>query len=166
MNETIPQRRITTTRVHCIAVAIALLMSLAGCGTPNRMTHLKDTLRTFNQQVRWGMWPAASAHVGPKMREMWLASRLSNAAGLKISDVKLVRVTSDGPRATQAEVLVSLTWYRVDDMTLQAATWKQDWEHSRAGWSLVGEERLVSNPNVVKPIQKDGKQPPGTTNWP
>ena len=153
-------------RILGIAAVLALLGSIQGCGTPNRMTHLKDTLRTFNQQVRWGMWPAASAHVGTKMREMWLASRLSGAAGLKISDVKLVRVTSDGPRATKAEVFVSLTWYRVDDMTVQSATWKQNWEHSRAGWSLVGEERLASNPNAVKPAQKDGKPTQGPVNWP
>ena len=139
-------------------------LCLTACSTPNRMTHLRDTLRTFNQQIRWGMWPAASAHVSDEKREKWLTRRIANAQNLKLSDVRLVRVVSDGPRATKAKVMISITWYRSSDMKVQSANWLQTWHHSRIGWRLVDEEKqIAAKPAPSKP-PSDGAEK--AVNWP
>ncbi len=139
-------------------------LGVIACSTPNRMTHLRDTLRTFNQQVRWGMWPAASSHVSQENREKWLAQRIANAQNLKLSDVRLVQVVSDGPRATKAKVMVSITWYRTSDMRVQRANWLQTWNHSRLGWRLVDEEKqrpLKPEPKPMPAADKEKK-----VDWP
>ena len=122
-------------------VFLLLLGGLAGCSTQNRMTHLRDTLRTFNQQIRWERWPGAAAHVELKTREHWMLSRSGHTKGLKIHDIQVLRVLSGGPRATVARVLVKLTWYREADMTVHTTHWMQTWNHSRHGWKLSKEER-------------------------
>ena len=133
------------------------LMSLA-CSSQNRMTHLKDTLRNFNQQVRWNNWPRAASHVDADARKQWLEARIANAQNLKMSEVRLVRVTSDGPRATEAKVMVSLTWYRTADMKVKTSYWLQTWSHTPHGWRLAKEERQAAEP---PPSQKQIK-----SSWP
>ena len=138
-------------KIMRITVICLSLLGVLACSTPNRMTHLRDTLRTFNQQVRWGMWPAASSHVSKEKREKWLTQRIANAQNLKLSDVRLVQVVSDGPRATKAKVMISITWYRTSDMRVQQANWLQTWHHSRMGWRLVDEEKQVPSKPNLKP---------------
>ena len=132
---------------------IVFVGSLAGCSTQNRMTHLRDTLRTFNQQIRWERWPGAAAHVELKTRERWMLSRSHQAQGLKIHEIQILRVLSGGPRATTARVLVKLTWYREADMTVHSTHWMQTWNHSRHGWKLTKEERAQG-------------EKPGDNSWP
>ena len=117
---------------------------IQGCGaTPNRMTHLRDSLRTFNQQVRWGRWGGAATLVVPEIRDSWMSERMRGGKGIKITDVKLLGVESDGPRATEAKVLIGIAYYRESDMTVSRSIWKQEWTHTRDGWQLKSEERHV-----------------------
>jgi len=128
-----------------LVLLVAILLSI-GCSTPNRMTHLRDTVRIFNQQVRWGQWPGAATHVELEKRAEWLNARLAAAQNLKMSDVRLVRLSSDGPRATEATVIVTLSWYRVADMRVKQSHWLQTWAHTPHGWKLSKEERQVAAP--------------------
>mgnify|MGYP006151331193 CR=1 FL=1 len=143
------------------ALCVILCSSLMtiGCSAPNRMTHLRDTVRVFNQQIRWGQWPSAASHVDMKARSEWLATRLAAAQNLKMSDVRLVRVSSDGPRSTEATVIVTLSWYRISDMKVKNSHWVQTWSHTGHGWKLTKEKRQIAAP---KPPPKDTKKP----HWP
>ena len=148
-----------TRRLSIVFLVLAMSGLFAnGCATPNRMTHLKDTLRSFNQQVRWGIWASAAAHVEQKQRQAWLENRLTAGRDLKMSDVRLVRVVSDGPLATKAQVIVTLTWYRISDMKLQSSHWMQTWKHTQRGWKLTKEERHAKAPLPTKKAPK--------TKWP
>ncbi len=126
-----------------VGVFISLL---AGCATQNRMTHLRDTLRAFTQQIRWDRWPDAAQHVELKTRERWMLNRSTAARGLKIHDIEVTRIVSPGPRATTAKVMLKLTWYSKQDMTVRTASWVQNWVHGRFGWKLKSEERAHSKP--------------------
>ena len=129
-------------------LSLMILVSLTSlaCSSQNRMTHLRDTLRTFHQQVRWSNWPRAASHVELKTRKDWLEARIASAQNLKMSEIRLVRVTSDGPRATEAKVIVSLTWYRTADMRVKTSHWLQTWAHTPHGWKLASEERQAAEP--------------------
>ena len=141
-----------TTTFICVGLLVSTLMGLCvmGCATQNRLTHLRDTLRSFNQQVRWGLWPGAARHVDQKMRRDWLESRLAAAQGLKMTDVRLVNVSSDGPRSREAKAVVTLTWYRTADMKVYQSHWLQTWEHTRNGWRLMKEDRQLKESVPIK----------------
>ena len=131
-----------TFTVGFCAFSLLIASMLSGCGaTPNRMTHLKDSLRSFNQQVRWGRWGGAATLVVPEIREEWMAERIQGGQGIKITDVSILGVESDGPRATEAKVMIGIAYYRESDMTLNRSIWKQEWTHTRSGWQLKSEEK-------------------------
>jgi hypothetical protein len=125
--------------LFCLLMTVGSLV--AGCATQNRMTHLRDTLRAFTQQIRWDRWPDAAQHVEHSTRERWMLNRSTAAKGLKIHEIQVLRVVSEGPRSTAAKVILRLTWYAQQDMKVRTADWVQTWQHGRAGWKLKSEER-------------------------
>ena len=131
-----------------LAILLSGLMIAVGCQTPNRMTHLKDSLNAFSRQIKWGQLPRAAAFVESKKRAAWLEERLGAMQSVKMIDVQVSRVSSKGPRATTAKVLLSLTWHG-RDMVQKRSIWEQTWEHKKKrGWRLISEEPAVLKPKV------------------
>ena len=119
------------------------LMGLSGCSTPSRMTHLRDQVREFGQQLRWNMLAGAAAFVVPSERQAWLDGRLRTLPGIRMTNVAIIRILSDGPQATKAQVFVGYTWYRMSDMKVMSSQWLQNWNHSEDGWLLIDESRVT-----------------------
>jgi len=107
------------------------------------MTHLRDSIRSFNQQIRWGRWGGAATLVLEENREAWMAERIQGGRGIKVTEVSVLGVESDGPRATDAKVMIGIAYYRESDMTLNRSVWMQKWTHTRNGWQLKSEKKHV-----------------------
>ena len=119
-----------------------------GCGG-GRKADLGDTLRDFNQQVRWGSWMAAARHVDAKSRSGWLRARVVAAASLRVTDVQLLGVQPQSEDT--AIVLVGVSWYRVTDPTLRQRIWQQTWRYDDEVWLLAEEVVVQQQTEPQKP---------------
>ena len=138
--------------------AILVCLSQSSCNAPTRMTHLKDTLRDFSKEVRWGMIAQAARHVSAEKREAWLQERMGAMQSIRLTDVQIGGVSSDGPRATTAKVYMKITWYRLTDNTVHQSVWEQNWVHKKKhGWLLEDE-----SPAKLKKVPVN----PSPSSWP
>ena len=144
-NRTKKGRRLFALAILCLPVCIV------ACQTPNRMTHLRESLKSFSRQIKWGQLPRAAAFVAPKKRAAWLEERMGALQSIKMIDVQVSRVSSKGPRATKATVLLSMSWHG-RDMVQKQSLWEQTWEHKKKlGWRLVKEKpAIIKRPAPVK----------------
>jgi hypothetical protein len=141
----------------CLGVGL-LLPSVTGCAGAQRERQLKESLRGFVSSVRWARWPAAAAQVAPKKRAAWLEQRLSAGPSLQITDVRLEDVHS---REKEADVILSIGWYRLPQMSVHRSMWKQLWRiDDKVGWQLVEETRLEAK----EPLRTTDM--PEDPNWP
>ncbi len=132
----------------CSLLACLSLLLLVACGG-GRKADLGDTLRDFNQQVRWGSWMAAARHVDAKSRSGWLRARVVAAASLRVTDVQLLGVQPQSEDT--AIVLVGVSWYRVTDPTLRQRIWQQTWRYDDEVWLLAEEVVVQQQTEPQKP---------------
>ena len=91
--------------------AAALLLGLGACGAvPRAPDTLTESVRSFNDGVRWERFSIAAVRVPPRERSQFVEDMDERAEDLKITDYEVVRVDERGPR--EARVQVKLSWYR------------------------------------------------------
>lgn len=131
-----------------------LLVLLAGCASAKTGDTLADSVRVYNDGVRWERFAVAAKHVPPKERSMFVEQADERAHDLKITDYEVVKVDGNGDR--EATVQVKLSWYRESEGTLRETQAVQTWERHGKTWWMVDEARLKGHemPGLPEPIGK------------
>jgi len=119
---------------------ILLCLVLAACHPPKSGDTLGDSVRQYNDGVRWGRYEVAAIHVPAKERSSWVDESDERAKDLKITDYEVVTVVQKGERV--AEVQVKVSWYRDSEGTLRETQAKQTWERHGKTWLIVDEARI------------------------
>lgn len=116
---------------------VALAASLAACGgAQNRGDQLRDSVRGYNDALRWGRIERAAEWIPLAERPVFLASKRSAAGGLNVHDVE-IRGVQTAPDGKAARVRVALTFSRAGDPRLETHVIDQLWRWSpQAGWML------------------------------
>jgi hypothetical protein len=118
---------------------VALLA--AGCaGRQHEPDNLAESIRSFNEGVRWERWSVAATRVPDRERSQFVEDMDLRAEDLKITDYEIVNVASRGPR--EARVLVKMSWYRPSVNTVHETHAVQTWEKQGRAWMMVAEARL------------------------
>jgi hypothetical protein len=138
------------TRLAIVMLAAALL---GGCGAaPKRGEEMMDSVRTYNDGVRWGRLANAASRVPPDEREDFVDERDELADELHITDWEVVRVkeVSDG----KASVHVKYTWYQDAEGIVRETTAVQRWERRGKAWLIVEERRTrgVEMPGLAEQV--------------
>lgn len=138
-----------------LALLLALTASLVStaCGSTDKGLDLKDSVRAYNQRLRWNAFEAASAFVAAEKRATWLASRAGNAAGLHFTDIQVVRLQQPNPDEKSVDVLVAFSWYRLPETTVQSALWAQTWQEDKGRWHVI-DERVVDAKEAPPPAEQ------------
>lgn len=132
---------------------------LAACGAHARDTEtLADSIRSFNDGVRWERFAAAAVRVPPRERSQFVEDMDVRAEDLKITDYEIVRVDERGPR--EARVQIKLSWYRTSEGTLRETHAMQTWERQGKVWMMVAEARVrgAEMPGLPEPV-RGGPEP-------
>ena len=142
-----------------IGAAIGLLACAAGaaCGArPRSPDTLVDSIRGYNEGVRWGRFAAAASRIPPRERSQFVADMDERAEDLKITDYELVNVEARGER--EARVQVKLSWYRASEGTLRETHAVQTWERQGDAWMMVAEARVrgAEMPGLPEPASRPG----------
>lgn len=124
-----------------LALAAAAVATTAACGPRASSTEtLTDSIRSFNDGVRWERFAVAAVRIPPRERTHFVAEMDERAEDLKITDYEIVNVDTRGSR--EARVQVKLSWYRTSEGTLRETHAMQTWERQGKVWMMVAEARV------------------------
>lgn len=147
---------------------LVLAMIIAsGCSAAQKDTEtLSESIRVFNEGVRWQRYSVAATAIPPKERARFVDEMDERANDLKITDYEVVKVDASGAKA--AKVQVKLSWYLDREGTLHETHALQSWERHGKEWWMVDAVRLrgAEMPGLtdrVAPDTEDGSTPtPGS----
>lgn len=122
-------------------ISFSLVLGLAlGCGAPQKEAdNLAESIRSFNDGVRWQRYAVAASKIPPKQRGQFVDEMDELADDLHITDYEIVRVDARGSR--EARVQVKVTWYRDSEGIVRDTTAVQTWERHGKSWYMVDASR-------------------------
>lgn len=121
------------------AAALVLALGVGGCLGQSRPARAQEAASEMNLNMRFGRVELATEKVAESNREKFLASRKQWGQDVRIADTELAGLKIVGESG--AEVIVKVSWYRVDVGDLHQTTLKQTWKDFKGEWKLVSEER-------------------------
>lgn len=127
---------------------------LAGCASAKSGDTLADSIRVYNDGVRWERFAVAAKHVPPTLRATFVEEADERAEDVKITDYEVVKVDPKGQG--EATVQVKMSWYRESEGILRDTQALQTWEKHGKTWWMVDEERLKGHemPGLPEPVGK------------
>lgn len=142
--------------------ALWITLLLVGCGgvpLPDA-PDLSESVRQFNDGVRWERFANAASALPPRERSQFVDDMDQRAGDVKITDYELVRVDPRGERG--ARVQVKLTWYKVSEGTVHETHAVQTWERHGKAWWMVDEARLrgAEMPGLREPPEHPAPEAP------
>lgn len=139
------------------AILLASGLVVAGCGTTQRHTEtLADTVRVYNDGVRWERFASAAVAIPPAERADFVDEMDERSKDLRISDYEVVKV--DQKTEKLARVQVKMEWYLDSVGTLRKTHAVQTWERKGKTWWMIKEERLRGDemPGLPEPLETPG----------
>ena len=125
---------------------------------------VSDVARDLNLATRFGRMDVAAEHTSEGHRQKFLDSRASWGTEVRVVDVELSQLHV--PDAETAEVIVDVSWVRMNEGLLRSTRIHQDWENPGGGWRLSAERRiggdvglLGENVVVLRPEARDAQFP-------
>lgn len=141
-----------TTLISVLGSAVLSVLLAAACGAPQRSgEELSESVRQFNEGVRWEQFAIAATAIPPRDRSHFVDDMDQRATDLKITDYEVVQVDPKGERT--ARVHVKLSWYKASEGTVRETHAVQIWERHGKSWWMVEETRLrgAEMPGLAEP---------------
>lgn len=143
------------------AALIAILMFGCGAASLHSEADLSESVRQFNDGVRWERFAVAAAAIPPRERAQFVDDMDERAGDLKITDYEVVKVDPRGQR--EARVQIKLSWYKASEGTVRETHAVQTWERHGQAWWMVDETRLRG---AEMPGLAEAPEPAGATDAP
>jgi hypothetical protein len=125
------------------AALLAILM--LGCGAAlHDQPDLSESVRMFNDGVRWERFTAAAGALPPRDRAQFVDDMDQRSGEVKITEYEVMRVDPRGER--EARVQIKLSWYKASEGTVHETHAVQTWERHGRAWWMVDEARLRGAP--------------------
>lgn len=130
----------------------AALIAAACAGRQREPDTLAESIRSFNDGIRWERFSVAASRIPPPERSQFVEDMDLRAEDVKITDYEVVNVAARGSR--EARVLLKLTWYRPVENTVHETHAVQTWEKQGRAWMMVAEARLrgAAMPGLPEPL--------------
>lgn len=141
------------------AVLIAVVGFACGlaCGAPQVRSEndLAESIRQFNEGVRWERFSAAATSIPPPQRSQFVDEMDQRASDLKITDFEIVNVAPRG--SDEAHAQIKLSWYKASEGTVHETHAIQTWERHGKVWWMVDVTRLrgAEMPGLSDPSRSD-----------
>jgi hypothetical protein len=134
--------------------ATLVLVVLAACSAAQSQNTdtLADSIRSYNDGVRWGRYAIAATKVPPRERSQFIQEMDDRANDVKITDYEVVDVAAKNTRT--AKVRIKMSWYRNSEGTVHETQAEQMWERQGKLWFMVQEARVrgTEMPGLPEPL--------------
>lgn len=131
------------------ALVFPLVLS-AGCAIVAPMSasaRAQETATELNTHSRFGRMELATEHVDPAQREAFLGRHKSWGNAIRVADYEMAGFKMKGDN--DAETLVRVSWYRVENGDLRNTLIKQSWKQVKGDWRLVEEVRADGDAGLI-----------------
>lgn len=137
------------------AILISVLVFGCGAAQVRAENDLPESIRQFNDGVRWGRFEVAANSVPPAQRAQFVDDMDERADDLKITDYDIIKVDPRGGR--EARVQIKLSWYKASEGTVHETHALQTWERHGKAWWMVDASRLrgTEMPGLSESVMKD-----------
>ena len=134
---------------------IFTIILLTACGAAQQGETLSDSVRAYNDGVRWERYAVAAVHVPPAQRAQFVDDQDQRSKDVRITDTEVVKVDAKDSRVAKVEI--KLEWYRASDNKVHETRSMQTWEHHGKLWLMVDEVRLRGDemPGLSEPVARD-----------
>ena len=131
-----------------------LVVLAAGCASMKSGDTLPDSVRSYNDGVRWERFAVAAVHVPPKERSTFVDQADERSRDVKITEYEVLKI--DTKDADNATVQIKLSWYRDSEGTLRETQALQTWERHGKTWFIVDEARVkgYEMPGLLEALSK------------
>jgi len=142
--------------------AFVLPSFLLGCPHQSPPARAQEAATELNVNTRFGRMELAAEHVAPAAREAFLARRHAWGGNVRVADYEMASFRMKGE--ADAETVVKVAWYRIDEGDLHITMLKQQWHDFRGDWRLVDEQRtegavgLIGEPVTTEPARPSSKK--------
>lgn len=119
---------------------ILLVVLLAACHAPKAGETLGESVRSYNDGIRWQRYDNAAVHVPPAERSQFIDDADERAKDIKITDYEIVKVDQKTDRI--AQVQIKLSWYSDSEGKLRETQAMQTWERHGKTWLVIEETRV------------------------
>jgi hypothetical protein len=119
---------------------VIVAFAVVACRPPRDGETLIESVRTYNEGIRWSRITAAASRIPPAERPDFVDEWDKLDDELEITDYEVIQVAQQGRRT--AEVQVKFTWYLDADGVVHETHALQEWERHGKVWIKVGERRL------------------------
>ncbi len=122
-----------------LRIALVAVLALACGGNESPGQRLQHSVTTFNHAVRWDNLPIAQEFVPADERDAWLKRRRRIAERVTFLDYEIVEVRHIAMTATDAEVIVTLTWTPKTSNVVETTRVLQSWRYveDEKRWELA-----------------------------
>ena len=133
--------------MRTLALTLALALTSFGCfAPPGPMEKLNMSADDFNAALRFNRLDLALSHVSKDAQNDFLQRHGKWGRDVRIVDVQLHSVrplTKDS-----AEVVVGVSWHRIDETTIRSSGVTQLWKDGENGWKIGEEMRVSGSPGL------------------
>ena len=98
----------------------------------------QEAAQELNVNSRFGRMELATEHVDPTHRDAWLVKHKAWGGNIRVADYEMAGFKMKGD--DDAESLVRVAWYRVDQGDLHNTLLRQSWKQKKGAWKLVDEK--------------------------
>jgi hypothetical protein len=139
---------------HVYLISLILLAACGSAAQQNAET-LAESIRSFNEGVRWQRFEVAAVSIPPRERSRFVEAMDERAEDLKITDYEVVKVDRKGDK--EARVQVKVSWYLDTEGTLRETHALQTWQRRGKAWLMVDESRHRGDemPGLPEPLMTD-----------
>jgi hypothetical protein len=126
-----------------------LLLGALGACMPAQVParEVSETARNLNLATRFGQMDMAAEHTSEAHRKQFLESRADWGREVRVVDVELAQLSV--PDSEKAEVIVDVSWMRMDESLLRSTRIRQNWANPGGGWLLDSEERIAGDVGLL-----------------
>ncbi len=129
-------------------VAATAALFLTGCplGHMSPPARAQEAATELNVNSRFGRMEVATEQVAPAQREAFLERHKAWGGAVRIADYEMAGFKMKGEE--DAETLVRISWYRVEQGDLRNTLLRQKWHDFKGSWRLVDESRAEGDIGV------------------
>lgn len=102
---------------------------------------MQEAASELNINARFGRMEMAAEHVAPTAKEQFFERRKAWGNRVRVADYEIAGMRM-AKGESDAEMIVKIAWYRVDEGDLRQTTVRQKWHDFKGSWKLTEESRI------------------------